>query len=55
MPISLNGKTFKKFKDAENFVRKNMKGVDNPGAFVASVEQKQMKSRADFHKKHGKK
>ncbi len=52
MPISIQGRTFPKFAQAVSWVRKNMKGITNPEAFVASREQKQLKTRSEFHKKN---
>lgn len=41
MPIKIGDKTFAKFADAEQDIKKSKPGIEDPAAYVASIEQKQ--------------
>lgn len=50
MPIHFDGRTFEKFTDAVEHVKRTKKGVRDPNAFVAAVEKRQLDARKTFQR-----
>lgn len=41
MPIKIGDREFEKFRQAEAYIRRTKPGVEDPAAYVASIEHKQ--------------
>lgn len=53
MPIKIGGREFEKFKQAEAFIRRSKPDVEDPAAYVASIEQNQKPKHTVYERKRG--